>query len=110
MSAFEEPPALKDNPHGADFHALKDDGRRFRVMHKGVGSHREEAVVSARDLGPGAELPRLISLGAIIEMSPSEIRNHEQSQKAVLVAPADAVVVVQPFSVAPATKTAPPKA
>lgn len=108
MPAFEEPPELKDNPHGADFHALKDDGRRFRVMHKGVGSHREEAVVSARDLGPGAELPRLIRLGAITEMSLSEIRDHEQAQKAVAGAPVIAVVA-QPPPGPPASKAALPK-
>jgi hypothetical protein len=83
------PKPLRDNPHGDAFNDLEDDGRRFAVIHHGVGPHAAGFVGSAKDFGPGAQLPRLVGLGAIRELSPSEAEEHEKS-KADAPAPGEA--------------------
>lgn len=70
-------PDLRNNPYGDDFETMPDDGRKFVVLHTGVGSYRQGDTVTARHLGPGAELPRLVTLGAIRELSPSEAKDAE---------------------------------
>lgn len=53
---------FRDNPHGEDFLTMPDDGRRYVVLHSGVGSLKEGAVVSAAHFGPGAQIPRLLTM------------------------------------------------
>lgn len=58
---------------------MTGSGRRFRVLHSAVGSYRRRAggtsinrrgsIVSVSDLGPGAQIDRLIELGAIAPIS-----------------------------------------
>lgn len=71
---------IADNPHGPAFDSLEDDGRRYLVVNTAVGVHRQDAMVSARDLGPGAQIPRLLRLGAIRELSPAEIDDREAAE------------------------------
>jgi hypothetical protein len=58
-------PAFQDNPIGDAFESMADDGKRFLCM-TNVNEFRVDSVVSRRDLGPGAEIQRLIDLGAIV--------------------------------------------
>lgn len=104
MPTADKPTPITDNPHGDDFRKMTDDGRRYKVNHTAVGMHREAAVVSARDLGPGAELNRLIELGAISEMSPSEIQAHEEALKAGVqpTAKTNEIPVIRPTGGGPA--------
>jgi hypothetical protein len=70
------PPAVRANPVGDKFHDLADDGRRYRI-HTNVGPFRAAeqagAFKAARDFGPGADLPRLLALGAISEVPKDEL-------------------------------------
>lgn len=110
MPDSSKPAPLADNPYGENFRTMKDDGRRFRVVHNAVGAHTAGAVVSARELGPGAELPRLVKLGAIAELSASEIHDYEEAQTrpegaaAATAAPEAPGPVVQPTGTGPIVK------
>lgn len=112
MPDASKPAPLLENPHGEDFRTLKDDGRRFRIVHSAVGAHTAGTVVSARELGPGAELPRLVKLGAIAELSATELHDYEEAQTrpegaaAVPAAAAEAPgPVVQPTGTGPVVKS-----
>lgn len=69
-----QPQPLADNPYGEAFVNLADDGRRFRILQDGVGQFTQGKVVSAKDLGPGATLQRMVDLGAIAELTASEVQ------------------------------------
>lgn len=67
-------PAFQDNPSGLDFVTMPDDGRLFSVLHTAVGSssYKEGSTITARHLGPGAQIGRLVECGAIRELSAGE--------------------------------------
>jgi hypothetical protein len=60
---------VKDNPTGKDFDAMPDDGRRYMVIPEALGAFRRGTAVSARDLGPGAQLSRLVDQGYLSPLS-----------------------------------------
>lgn len=62
-----------------DFADLKDDGRRYAVVHQAVGTHQAGAVVSAKDLGRGADVGRLVRLGAVVPLSDEEAKAHAEA-------------------------------
>ena len=55
------------NPVGEAFDAFKkkDDGVRFKVLVTKVGTMDQGTIIRAADLGPGAEVDRLVEMGAI---------------------------------------------
>lgn len=99
---FDPSKAPPNNPHGNEFTAMKDDGRRFRVMHTGVGNFREKAIISAKDLGPGAQLDRLLDTihptgPALVELHPHELREHRKAvAEGKLVEPSSLTLTSQP--------------
>jgi hypothetical protein len=69
-------------PTGDAFDNLQDDGRRYRVLHHGVGSlQRGSDLRTARDFGPGADIERLLNLGAIREVTAREMDELEAATK-----------------------------
>jgi hypothetical protein len=72
------PDLIPDNPIGADFAKLADDGKRYRTT-TNILAHRTGVVVSAKDLGPGAQVQRLIDDGAIVPVSDEEARAMTQT-------------------------------
>jgi hypothetical protein len=72
------PKRYADNPHGDQWAAFtkdfddKDDGSRFRVGGN-VGPHRTGAVVSLKDLGPGAQVQRLVDGGLLQPLTAAEV-------------------------------------
>jgi hypothetical protein len=74
----DKPAREKDNPARDDFHQFEDDGRRFRIAGtSALGGHPEGKVVSLRDLGPGAQIQRLMDLGHLQEVAPEELEAQE---------------------------------
>ncbi len=70
-----KPQPIPDNVSDPkEFVKMEDDGRRYRVMSDAVGAHRGGTVVSARQLGPGAEIQRLIDAGALAPLSDEEAK------------------------------------
>jgi hypothetical protein len=63
---------VKDNPTGKDFDAMPDDGKRYLVIPEALGGFRRGTAVSARDLGPGAQLSRLVDQGYLSPLSAEE--------------------------------------
>ncbi|MEW4569304.1 hypothetical protein AB1L88_15675 [Tautonia sp. JC769] len=55
------------NPIGEAFESFrkKDDGARFKVLVSRCGSASKGEIIRAADLGPGAEIDRLVETGAI---------------------------------------------
>ncbi len=76
------PQSIPDNPTGDEFKKLKDDGTRYSVLHTVVGRHPRGTTVSARDLGPGAQIQRLLDVGAIAEAPREEPAQEEEQQPA----------------------------
>jgi hypothetical protein len=66
---------IRDNPvDPKDFQAMATDGPHFRVADRhAVGTVGEGAVVPAKAFGPGAEIDRLLRLGAIREATGEEV-------------------------------------
>lgn len=64
---------IQNNPIGDDFDTMPDDGRRYTISHTGSGPYKQGDVITARHLGPAAEIPRLLALGAIGEIPPGAI-------------------------------------
>lgn len=58
----------------------EDDGRRFVVLHEGLGPHAKGAELSVKDFGPGADLNRLATLGAIMEVPKEELEAREKAE------------------------------
>jgi hypothetical protein len=106
---------LKDNPYGTAFDELADDGRRFLVLTTGVSHHKNGDTISAKDLGPGAQIPRLVGLGAIYELSPSDAEaaiDAETAPKPDPAAPISPVTLTPPpagIKAADAAAPPPPK-
>lgn len=64
---------IQNNPIGEEFDTMPDDGRRYAIVHTGSGPFKQDDVITARHLGPAAEIPRLLKLGAIRELPPGKI-------------------------------------
>lgn len=58
------PDRVPDNPTGSDFVKLEDDKKRY-VTTTNVDNHLAGITVSKKDLGPGAQIQRLLDEGAI---------------------------------------------
>jgi hypothetical protein len=52
---------------------MKDDKRRFYVKNTAVGNYRQGALVGAKAFGPGAQMQRLLDLGAIEELTGDDL-------------------------------------
>jgi hypothetical protein len=63
---------VPDNPSGETFRTMPDDGARYRVT-SNTKNFGPNDVVSARDLGEGAQIQRLIDLGVIVAMTQEQI-------------------------------------
>lgn len=59
------PDKIADNPVGDEFAKLTDDGTRYTTT-TNVGPHLAGATISTKDLGPGAQIQRLIEAGALV--------------------------------------------
>lgn len=66
-----KPDRAPDNPTGADFDKLEDDRKRYTTA-TNVGRHRAGATVGRKDLGPGAQVQRLLDAGAIVPAPDAE--------------------------------------
>lgn len=69
-----------DNPTGKAFERMDDDGLRFRVKHylpatTPGGVIPPGRIVSRKDLGPGAQLDRLMRLGSLVQVVPGPSRD-----------------------------------
>jgi hypothetical protein len=68
MAKTDKPAPIEDtdNPSNPDdFATMPDDGRRYRIGAASVGTHQQGDVVDAKAFGLGAQIGRLINLGAI---------------------------------------------
>jgi hypothetical protein len=69
-----QPQRLADNPFGTkwtEFATAADDGVRYRVAGN-VGPFTAGDVVAARDLGPGAQMQRLLDAGHLVRLTDEE--------------------------------------
>jgi hypothetical protein len=64
---------IQNNPVGEDFDTMPDDGRRYAIVHTGSGPFKQDEIITARHMGAAAEIPRLLAIGAIRELSSGEI-------------------------------------
>lgn len=105
MPAPKQDPSLpvRNNPIGEDFDTMPDDGRRYIIAHTGVGPFKQDDHITARHLGAAAEIPRLLMLGAIRELSSGEI---DESRLAPLPTAAQSAYAAEAKPVMPLTDAA----
>lgn len=71
-------PRLAANPTGDAFEAMEDDGARYRTT-TNIRGHSPGSIVAARDLGPGAQIDRLVRDGALAPLSDEEAKAHVEA-------------------------------